>query len=143
VQGIEGMKNLQKVVDKASRLKRSLNDFMGFGVEKKLVVTSPSGDQSTSVDPKLSMLTDQVEELQINVFTKHSELQALCYHNCEELTRGMAYMRGFFERRVKDSAKELDEKLKDEIAKNKIKDKAFKELLQRVEALESTLQKDL
>jgi hypothetical protein len=47
------MKNLQKVVDKASRLKRSLNDFMGFGVEKKLVATSPSGDQSTPVDPKL------------------------------------------------------------------------------------------
>jgi hypothetical protein len=45
-------------------------------------------------------------------------------------------LRGNIEHRCKYVERSLVEKLNEEVAKNEVKDKAFKELLQRVEALE-------
>ena len=93
-------------------------------------------DKLVDLSDKVGGLSDKVGDLDAEIFSKHSELQQASYHNCEELTRGMAYLRGFVEHKVKASEKKLAEKLDNEIAKNAIKDKAFKDLLKRVESLE-------
>jgi hypothetical protein len=138
-QGAEQMRHMQLVVAKAHRFKRSLSDFMGFGAD----TSSPSDSTATPeaksakyLGEKLSTLAEQVSDLDADVFAKHDEQRILTQHNSEQLTRGMAHLRGCIDHRVKSAEKSLVDKLNREIAKNDIKDKAFKQLLQRVEALE-------
>ena len=160
------MENFQKVLRKAHQLKRSWSDFMGMGSAQKSILRVDSKDLNEKVDTiqnRFLVLEDRVSDIDAAMFSKHTELCALCQLNCEELTRGMAYLRGYVVERVKDSAKKTALKLDQEAAmnetkdtvlkellrrfdrettKNEIKDKAFKELLERVETLEAMCLKE-
>jgi hypothetical protein len=156
------MKNFHKVLSKASNLKRCWSEFMGLsassmssGVEDSANSTMASLD---SLQIKFERLEDRVSDLDADTYAKLEEARAQGYVNADELTRGMAYLRGFVLRESADcfkktsskldiaiaknkasdeALKELTSRFDNEIAKNEIKDKAFKELLERVESLEA------
>ena len=137
-EGIDRNKNFQELLAKASTFKRSFNDFLGWEEGKFSEKKNPSGSPSSDLSWKetvkrLTVLEDKVSDLDGDLFLKHQHLELSTKHTSGELTRGLAYVKEF----VVYKTKGWTEKLKEEIAKNEGKDTALKELLQRVEALET------
>ena len=117
---IEESKNLQVVLDNSLKFKRALHTFLGCEADKFSAQKDP-----VDLSKKLAVLEDKVSTLAGDLFLKHSELELLSRDHSEDLTRGLAYVRGIIFR-------ELDQ----EVAKNEAKGKAIEELLERVKKLE-------